>query len=940
MLGSAMNGHNEQIAQLQAELAELRQENTELRTSLEVFQLKQRSQSAEDLQSLEVATDPEQLAYEGLSSRRQHRISISAFEHCFLEDHTQLARLQVELERAAELEKVNGELRRRSREVQQSYSILKATAQATDALLTINDFDQAVNMALQILGESLETDRTKVLESLFDDPTRPFSRYHNILYEWTSPGTIGQLSHTPQVDTRGRMEGFFEMLLQTNGFGGLLAEWDESLHEAFQALEVKSLYVVPIYVDNHWWGILAFDDCKQEKHRTQVEMSALQTAANCIGSAIARQRIEQAREEAERQVLLEREKAALERAAELVKANFTLRRSLSWLADQGNLNQFLARVLLEIASIAKADLAQLFVLKEPERMLDLTARVIDGALSDRPTPTEPAIFSTPFSADITPAFRYMEEQNLFLTLDMAMLQPELTEMMWPDAIDWHLREGRKQVASLVLKAGDRSVGFLGLGFRELREFSQEERELVFALANQASLAILLIQLAEKANQSALAKLNEVIARGQEQSALERAAELAKLNEALQTEVIERHRAEGLARGQAEALVKMLTAFAAAPALDNFLGIVLQSIVEQIGGYSGGIWLYDESQNTTVLHLSYEDGQIQQGNQIASPGCDRNFLQQWGIDYIQVLRQQKFLIQDIQQFALLPAYAAYYAHNQQRGIKMILVVALFFGETFLGSITLRCTNYRDYKPEELELLKALAHQAALVIQLTRLAEQAKQSAISEERNRMAREIHDTLAQSFISIRMQLEAATRLLSRKPEQAQACITFAQDLAKSGLAEARRSVWALQPEAEDYRHLSTTLEHFAAQQTTETSIPIEVAIVGTLYALPPDIGMNLLRIGQEALNNAIRHASAQTIHLTLIYAPNQIQLQIQDDGQGFDPQLELGSGGFGLMGMQQRSDRLGGTFTINGQSGHGTEVKVIVPILEGIKTETTPIN
>ncbi len=622
-----------------------------------------------------------------------------------------------EQERAAELERVNEVLRERSYELQRSYRILEATAQATDALLTIENFDRAVNTALQILGESLETDRTKVLESLFDDASRPFSRYHNLLYEWTSPGTVRQLSHTRQVDTRGQMEGFFEGFLQTNGFGGLLEEWDRSLHAAFQALGVKSLYVVPIWVNEQWWGILAFDDCREAKHRTPAEMAGLRTVANCLGSAIERQRRNREHEEAERQVLLEREEVALERAAEL----------------------------------------------------------------------------------------------------------------------------------------------------------------------------------------------------------------STVNDSLHVEAMERQRAERSMQGQAEALVGMLTALAAAPVLDNFLGIVLREIVEQLGGHAGSIWLYDESQNTTLLHLNYEDGQIQQGSQIPHLGRDRNFLRQWNTEYLQVLRQQKMLIQDLQQFANNPAYEAYYTHNQQHGIKTILVAALFFGETLLGSIILRCTQHQEYKSEDLTLVRVLTHQAALAIQLTRLAEQGKQAAIGEERNRMAREIHDTLAQSFTSIQMQLEAALRLLARNPEQAQACITLAQDLAKTGLAEARRSVWALQPEAEDYRQLATTLQRLAAQQTIETSIQVEVVIVGTPYTLPPDVGMNLLRIGQEALTNALRHASAQTI-LTLTYAPDRIQLQIQDNGAGFDPQ-QLSSG-FGLIGMQQRSDRLGGKFAIDSQIGHGTEVKVTVPI------------
>ena len=639
-------------------------------------------------------------------------------------------RIGAEQVRSAALEKVNEVLRQRSDDLQRSYRILEATAQATDALLTIENLDQAVNTALRILGESLETDRTKVLESLSDDASRPFSRYHNLLYEWTSPSTIRQLSHTRQVDTRGQMEGFFEGFLQTNGFGGLLEEWDESLQAALQALGVKSLYVVPIWVNEQWWGILAFDDCREAKHRTPAEMAVLRTVANCLGSAIQRQRRNREYEEANQQVLLEREEVALERATELLTVNDSLR----------------------------------------------------------------------------------------------------------------------------------------------------------------------------------------------------------------LEVMERHRAERSMQGQSEALVGMLTAFAAAPVLDNFLGIVLRKIVEQLGGHAGSIWLYDEAQNTTLLHLNYEDGQIQQGSQIAYSGRDHNFLRQWSTDYMPGLRQQKILIQDLQQFANNPAYEVYYTHNQQHGIKTILVAALFFGETLLGSIILRCTQHYEYKSEDLALIRVLTHQAALAIQLTRLAEQGKQAAISEERNRIAREIHDTLAQSFTSIRMQLEAALRLLTRNPEQAQACITLAQDLAKTGLAAARRSVWALQPEAEDYRHLSTTLERLAAQQTAETSIQVEVEIVGTPYALPSEVGMNLLRIGQEALNNAIRHASAQTI-LTLTYAPHQIQLQIQDDGQGFDPLL-ASSGGFGLIGMQQRSDRLGGTFTLSSQLGRGTEVRITVPILERIEPERTPIN
>ena len=1041
-------------------------------------------------------------------------------------DYAQHAALKAEQEHAAELAKANEVLRQREHEVQRSYRILEATAQAADALLTIGNLDQAVNTALQILGESLETDRVKILEYVCDHPSNLSSAYYTMSHEWITAGTVSQLSHpsSSRISICGA-EAFMESLYQNDGFGGLLQEWPESFWSAFEAVQAKGIYCVPIRVEGQRWGVLVYDDCQEARHRNLSQLAVLKIAANCIGSAIQRQRMQRARQEAERQVLLEREKAAQERAVELAKANDALQATIDAMARVSDLDEFVPAVLQIVGQtfgtkncsfyehyanqpiylrywrmgdrvLRPADLlaldGDLFALvrrladgfsvsdtylgtpvRERTRAVildhgagssvsefdtfccqngwdvELNVPLIvngfaDGALliyrsagatftpseialaqtlgqqlalamqasrlaaEGRSTAVEAAIareqkqaaqeraaelakanavlrgaterlasepsleaflehvlaeacheaieagaiflydehqdhlslvVSHGFNAD----YLYPVQQSIptaeFPTWSMLLQakrpivvnMDEQPELFAEETLAWHLAQGHRGIVITALLLGDRPLGVLGIATCNKVSFKETDFELFQALAQQATLAIQLTRLAKEAKQVA-------VAREQEQAALERTTALAKVNENLQTEVIERHRAERSTQGQSEALVRMLTAFAAAPVLDNFLGIVLREIVEQLGGRAGSIWLYDEAQNTTLLHFNYEDGQIQQGSQIARSGRDHTFLRQWNTDYLQVLRQQKILIQNLQQFANDPAYEAYYTHNHQHGIKTILVAALFFGETLLGSIILRCTQRHEYKSEDLALIRVLTHQAALAIQLTRLAEQSKQAAISEERNRMAREIHDTLAQSFTSIRMQLEAAIRLLTRNPEQAQACITLAQDLAKTGVTAARRSVWALQPEAEDYRHLSTTLQRLAAQQTIETSIQVEVVIVGTPYTLPPDIGMNLLRIGQEALNNATRHASAQTI-LTLTYAPHQIQLQIQDDGQGFDPQ-QLSSGGFGLIGMQQRSDRLGGAFTIHSQRGRGTEVKVIVPILKGIQPEETPIH
>lgn len=412
-----------------------------------------------------------------------------------------------------------------------------------------------------------------------------------------------------------------------------------------------------------------------------------------------------------------------------------------------------------------------------------------------------------------------------------------------------------------------------------------------------------------------------IAREQEQAAQERAA-VHQLNQALQAEIVERQRAEQVLSGQTEALTRTLTVLAAEPVLDNFLGYVLQAIAQQLGEPSGGIWLYDEAYDTTILHIDYEDGQIRRGAEISRPGASRqNVLRQWDADYMQLLQEKKVLIQNLQDLPQKPAYAQSRAYNQKRGIKKILVVCLFFGEKFLGNITLRSTAQRDYKPEELELACVLAYQASLAIQLTRLAEQTQQSAVLKERNRIAREIHDTLAQVLTGIVVQLQAAEDVYTRNPSDRQAHIATARQLAKQGLTEARRSVQALRPQALEGKDLTGALANLIEQMATGTALQ-------TGYFLSPDVESNLLRIAQEAFTNILKHAAASEVQIELVYDPGQVRLRVLDNGQGFDPNL-MPTQSYGLIGMRERTQSIGAELTIMSQPGAGTEVLVVVPIL-----------
>jgi two-component system NarL family sensor kinase len=207
--------------------------------------------------------------------------------------------------------------------------------------------------------------------------------------------------------------------------------------------------------------------------------------------------------------------------------------------------------------------------------------------------------------------------------------------------------------------------------------------------------------------------------------------------------------------------------------------------------------------------------------------------------------------------------------------------------------------------------------------------AEAASILEERNRMAREIHDTLAQSFTGILAQVGAANQVLTDDVEATQSHLDLIKELARTGLTEARRSVVALRPQLLEEGSLQSALHHLVAQlRTAATDTTLYYEIEGAVYALPTEVESNLLRIGQEALTNAIRYANADEIRVELIYDRDQFCLRVKDNGQGFGVGSIPASEGFGLLGMSERAERIGAQLTIRSQPGQGTEIVVVIGV------------
>jgi signal transduction histidine kinase len=258
----------------------------------------------------------------------------------------------------------------------------------------------------------------------------------------------------------------------------------------------------------------------------------------------------------------------------------------------------------------------------------------------------------------------------------------------------------------------------------------------------------------------------------------------------------------------------------------------------------------------------------------------------------------------------------------------LIAPLLLGDELIGFISILNKGRRRYGPEEMELAQALAQQATLAVHLARLTAQGQEAAVLSERNRLAREIHDTLAQGFAGILIHLQLAEVALSHKPEKALPALIQARDLAKSSLAEARRSVLALRPNALENESLPGALRKLVETMTAGTALRPRVEVRGAPCPLPADAEDHLLRIGQEALNNVLKYAQASEASVTLTFQEGRVTLAVRDDGVGFTLGDRPRGGGFGHVGMRERVQALKGELTVRSAPGQGTEIIAAVPV------------
>ena len=265
-----------------------------------------------------------------------------------------------------------------------------------------------------------------------------------------------------------------------------------------------------------------------------------------------------------------------------------------------------------------------------------------------------------------------------------------------------------------------------------------------------------------------------------------------------------------------------------------------------------------------------------------------------------------------------------------GLRYHASIPLYAGAKQLGVLNLASKDWRELSQADLRLLYIIGDLLSIAIERARLFAQRAQYGAYEERNRLAREIHDTLAQGLSAIAMQLETADALLEdgTDPAGAQLALGQALVLTRSNLEEARRSVLDLRAAPLEGRTLGQALEGLARSAADRSTFAVGVEIVGD-RPLPTRIEAGLYRITQEALSNVRQHAQASQVQLFLTVQPDQIILSIRDDGRGFDLS-ESKEEGFGLIGLNERARLLGGLLKIQSGAGNGTQIDVLIPLEE----------
>jgi signal transduction histidine kinase len=799
---------------------------------------------------------------------------------------------------AAALERREMEQRRlqveqaRAEEAESMTRLLEGLVASSRALLDEGEFRVGLERWLARLGDAFGADRARfgTFESAPDSPAVAQTQVF-----WARQGSTCREDGVIPVT-----EDFVRWRLRLARGEFIWAHRDELEDPAsvafWEATECATSLLVPVVAERSSIAWIALVWAKRRPWAPELG-SLLRTAADAAAAGWRRS-------EAARALLAEREvrlHAEHQRAEELAHANLVLRRSLGRIADDDNLERFFAELLKEAVATAGAAGGALLEHEPVHDVLIMRAHVLNGELCDLLRDPRNTPFREPLPAECDPVWRELCRSRALVSVDLRHPDP----FGQPAVAEWHRAQGHGIVLALPLLLGERPIGVLGLALREGASQPTAARlSVVSALAQQAALALRMDQFAEQAAATAIAREHEHVA-------VARATVLARANHALR---------------------RSTASLVAQADLERFLGVLIQEAVLLSGARTAGVFAYDEATEKLQMVACLSDGVLLDLHRDPDMEIWRRPVP------LEVTRAWVRRLADVEVMSFnneIPAADHPWPISREwhlrRGHREVVDLPLFAGGKLVGFLG-HCFVEHDWRLRfDLEQHRVFANHAALALQLARLAEKAKtaatESAVLSERNRLARDLHDTLAQGFTGVLAQLGAAEgEVEAGRSGRAVRYLDRAKTLARFSLAEARASVHALRPETND-GPLRDRLQRMVTTMTQGTELTAHVAEHGAPTRLRPASDWCAHKFVQEALANTVKHSGATHFAVTLRWEHATLRLSAGDNGCGFDP--GLAREGVGLAAMRERAEEIGGYLHNESAPGRGCRIVLELPLL-----------
>jgi PAS domain S-box-containing protein len=965
-----------------------------------------------------------------------------------------LARLRATVERglaeAEERRHAGEELRRRD-------AILEAVRFAAEHFLSNpTDRDRDMQEVLERLGRATETSRVYVFENHVGEDG---GLWNLQLHKWVAPGTPPGFpedeSGKPILDFPYRDDGsgrwtdfgrWEEVLGRGEPMYGNVGDFPE--HERpflGGALGIRSMIVVPIFVEEEWWGFIGFDDCVREREWSAAEIDALKAAASTLGAALQRQAVEEELGASEA-----RYRAVVEQATDgiyildaqtrrIIECNPSYQRMLGYTAEEllgMEVYDFVAHPRENVDATIGRTLQQRRRVVGERKYRRKDGTLIDVEVGVSVISLDGRDVICTIVRDVTERKRAEEalarsEERLrtiietepecvkVLGMDGSLLEmnPAGLSMIEADSLEqvrgkqvyaYIAPEHRADYVALtedVLRGGSGMLEFELVGLKGTRRWlethavplrdahggitgllgitrditerkrAEEElrrsEELYRNVIEQATENICLVDVETRrivesntAFQTTLGyteeelrhmTLYDVVAHDREsvdrnvsRTLREGRTEIGqrkyrrKDGSVLEVEVsgsiifrngreticvvahdvTERARAQRLLEERVATLSRIAADLAFDLPAEDTLNALAESAVRASSAVACGVILVDREDETLHVFGSYglPEGYTEGLQAAYRSGAPSPSLQAFRT-------REPVLVRDLRRFLLDdPRYAPIHRFVREVPWDIAYSLPLVSRYRTVGAVFFCYLPGQEPGEDEQVFLRAVADQTAVALENARLFSEARGKAALEERQRLARELHDSVSQALYGIALGAKTARKLLDQNPQQVADPLDYVLSLAEAGLAEMRALIFELRPESLETEGLVAALQKQAAALRARHEIGVETSLCEEPGA-SPEVKEAVYRIAQEALHNIVKHARANNVGLSLRCEPGYLTLEVSDDGVGFDAGGEF-PGHLGLRSMRERAQRLGGTIEVESSSGAGTVVRARVPV------------